>query len=160
MTVILIAAAVLLVIYRQFQARDVSARGLIVIPLILLGLGAQNLASSPPVGALAVGALALDAAAGIALGVLRGRSLRIWQESDGTWWRKGTRSTAVLWVASIAARIAIIGGARALGVHDASAAGPLELAFGVSLAAQYAVVALRAGLLTGAHAHRIASELK
>jgi hypothetical protein len=160
MTAILIAAAILFVIYRQFQTRDVSARGLIVIPLVLVALAAQNLATAPPAGALAIAALALDVAAGIVLGVLRGRSLRVWRDGDGTWWRTGTAATAALWIASIAVRIGIIVGARALGVADASAAGPLELAVGISLAAQYAVVALRCGLLSGAWAPRVASELK
>jgi hypothetical protein len=36
-----------------------------------------------------------------------------------------------------------------LGVHDATSAAALELAVGVSLGAQFAMIAYRAGLLTG-----------
>jgi hypothetical protein len=78
---------------------------------------------------------------------LRGRSALVWQDADGTWWRRGTRTTAALWIGTIAVRIGTIVGARLLGDHDATSAGAIELALGVSLAAQFAVIALRCGLV-------------
>jgi hypothetical protein len=144
---ILIAAIALIVIYRQFQTRAISTRGLVILPLALLVLGANGLAQTPPKGALAIGALALEAAIGIGLGALRGRSVLVWQDTGGTWWRRGTRTTAALWVGTIAVRIGVIVGARLLGDHDATSSGSIELALGVSLAAQFAVIALRCGLV-------------
>ena len=160
MTAILIAAAVLLIIARQFQTREVTGRSLVVIPLVLIGLGTLQLVSAPPSGALVLGVLALDAGAGIVLGALRGRSIRVWRASDGTWLRKGTTATALLWAVSIAARVAIVALARILGVHDAAAAGPLELAFGASLAAQYAVIGRRCGLVGRVALRRIVSQTR
>jgi hypothetical protein len=139
---ILIAAIALIVIYRQFQTRAISTRGLVILPLALLVLGANGLAQTPPKGALAIGA-----AIGIGLGALRGRSVLVWQDTGGTWWRRGTRTTAALWVGTIAVRIGVIVGARLLGDHDATSSGSIELALGVSLAAQFAVIALRCGLV-------------
>ena len=146
-TAVLIGAVVLLVIYRQFQARAVSGRGLVVLPAILLVLAAQSLSRTPPSGDLATGAIVVEALAGIGLGVLRGRSVQLWQDADGTWWRRGTVQTAALWAGTIAVRIAILVGARALGDHGATTSGPLELAFGLSLGAQFAVIAQRCGFI-------------
>jgi hypothetical protein len=146
--IILVAAAIALAIYRQFQARQLTGRSLLIIPLVLIGLGLEGLASVPPAGDLAIGVLAVNLLAGVGLGALRGRSVRIWQASDGSWWRKGTTTTLVLWVASIAVRLGIVAGARMLGVHDATSAGALELAVGISLGAQFATIAYRAGLLS------------
>jgi hypothetical protein len=156
--IVLVVAAIALAIYRQFQAREVTSRGLLVLPLVLIGLGLHGLASVPPTGDLAIAVVALDLLAGAGLGALRGRSVRVWQASDGRWWRKGTAATLALWVASIAVRLGIVAGARALGVHDATSAGALELAVGVSLGAQLAMIAYRAGLLTGVAAVRPVSQ--
>jgi hypothetical protein len=145
---VVIAAVVLLVIYRQFQTRPVSSRGLVIMPAILLVLAAQSLSKTPPSGDLATGAIVLETLVGIGLGVLRGRSVLVWRDESGTWWRRGTLQTALLWGCTVAVRIAIIVGARALGDHGATRSGPLELAFGVSLAAQFAVIAERCGFIT------------
>jgi hypothetical protein len=52
----------------------------------------------------------------------------------------------MLWAGTVVARVAAAGAAVALGVHTPFG-GELELFLGISLAAQYAVVAARCGLI-------------
>lgn len=147
---ILILAGVALMVARQFKARALRPAALVAVPLVLVALGAQSVASHR-LGMVAVGVLAANVAISLALGALRGRSERVWRTPDGTTWRKNTATTAVLWAASIAARALAVVIARALGVHG-NPAGELELLLGISLAAQHAAIAIRAGLFRHAPA--------
>ena len=162
MTVILIAAAILIVIYRQFQAAPYRPRDCRASRSCLIGLGAQSLAASPPAGALAIGALTLDAAPASSLGVTaRPLAVQVWRAADGTWWRKGTVATAALGPRRSRSRVGIVAGARAVGVARRCGGRPARA--GVRRLARCAVracVALRSGLLTGALASRAASDAR
>ena len=138
---LLIIAAVLLVIVRQFQPRPIRPLGLIAIPAVLLLLGHYT-------GSLAVvvALLAADLVLSVVLGYVRGESERVWRAADGAAYRRGTRTTAALWGVSIAARVAASLAASPLGVH-AARANDLSLLLGASFASQHVVIARRAGLL-------------
>lgn len=141
---LLIIAAVLLVIVRQFQPRPIRPLGLIAIPAVLLLLGLRGHYT----GSLAVVAavLAADLLLSVVLGYVRGESERVWRAADGAAYRRGTRTTAALWGVSIAARVAASLAASPLGVH-AARANELSLLLGASFASQHVVIARRAGLL-------------
>jgi hypothetical protein len=142
---ILILAIVAVMVVRQFKARTLRPAPLVGVPLVLIALGVQSL-HVHQLDTVAAALLAANVVISVALGTLRGRSEHVWRTPAGDTWRKGTSSTAALWAASIAARLIATIVARTLGVHSA-AAGELELLLGISLAAQHAVIATRAGLI-------------
>ncbi|HTV10481.1 MAG TPA: hypothetical protein VME20_01340 [Acidimicrobiales bacterium] len=148
---LVIAALAVWVVTRQLRARPVVARQLFVLPVILvvLGIGSLNSAVSKSGAHFSTSDatwLAIDLAATIVFGVIRGTSIRLYPEG-GVLWRKGTLVTLAGWVLSFAVR----GGIGVLASdHGAKAvaSSALALSFGVSLAVQGAVVYLR-GLREG-----------
>jgi hypothetical protein len=147
---VLILALVGFVLYRQTIARPVVARRLWLLPAVLsvIGIAAISHVDNGNLSVTAVEYLAVDLAASIALGGVRGCFVRVF-ERDGVMWRQGGLVTLALWIVTIGIRIviAILAGAAGLGnVMDAA----LELSLGVSLLAQNGVVALR-GSRMGLH---------
>jgi hypothetical protein len=145
MTMVLVALGLYLALARQFRRRTVASRSLVLVPIVLLGLGVQGVLHGDP-NTVAVESLLVGGGVAVVLGAARGASERVWNEDD-TWFRQGTKRTALLWLASIAARVAVAAGARALGGH-VDLITDVELALGISLAAQHLVIARRAGLLS------------
>ena len=90
------------------KARPVVVRKLFVLPVILVVVGIGSLNSAASKGGTHFSSsdatwLAIDLAATIVFGVLRGASVRLYPQ-DGALWRKGTWVTLVGWVLSFAAR--------------------------------------------------------
>jgi hypothetical protein len=141
---VVIAVAVLgFVLYRQTVARPVTMRKLWILPGILVVLGAVSLSKIDHghLSGTAVGYLALDIASSLVLGAIRGLFVRVYAQ-DGVMWRQGSSTTIALWVVSILVRVGIAILASHAGVGNVSDAG-LDLAFGLSLGSQNAVVAYR-----------------
>jgi hypothetical protein len=148
MTAALILLAVAALMIRQFRARELRPALLVGAPLVLVAFAAQGLDRTPPAGAAAAAFLGLGVAVAAGLGILRGRSERVWHAADGSILHQGTLATGLLWLATFGARAASMATERMAGVHVAL--GPeIELVCGASLAAQFTVVAWRAGLVTG-----------
>ena len=142
---LIVLAGVSLLVFRQARPRAVRPVALVAVPVVLVALGTPVVLAGP-LGAAAIGLVAVNVVISVGFGVLRGRSERLWRSADGVIWRRSTRRTAVLWLATVAARVAAAGAAVALGVHTPFG-GELELFLGISLAAQYAVVAARCGFV-------------
>lgn len=148
---LVIAALVVWVLTRQLQARPVVVRKLFVLPAILVVLGTSSLNSAASKGGAHFNSsdakwLAIDLAATVVFGVIRGTSVRLYPQ-DGVLWRKGTWVTLLGWALSFAARGAIGVLASDHGAK-AVASSALALSFGASLAVQGAVIYLR-GLRSG-----------
>jgi hypothetical protein len=142
---VVIGALVVWVLTRQLQARPVTVRKLFVLPVILAIIGIGSLNSAVSKGAHFTSSdttwLAIDLAATVVFGLLRGASIRLYAQ-DGVLWRKGTWLTLAGWLASFAVR-AGIGVLAADNGAKVVASSALTLSFGVSLAVQGAVVYLR-----------------
>jgi hypothetical protein len=151
MTIAIIILAVAALLIRQFRAREIRTGLFIAVPAVLLGLAARALDHTPPATAASVALLAVGATTAIALGILRGVSERVWHAPDGSALHQSTIVTLLLWVATVAVRGIVIVAERTLGVH-VDVAAEIELVCGASLAAQFAVVSWRAGLLGGVRA--------
>jgi hypothetical protein len=137
------------VLYRQTVARPVSVRRLWLLPAILIVLGVISIShvNHGHLSGTADAYLAVDVVSSIALGALRGFFVRVYGQ-DGVMWRQGSAVTIALWIVSIAVRVLVGILAANAGVGNVSDAA-LEVAFGLSLASQNAVVAwsgLRQGL--------------
>jgi hypothetical protein len=168
-----VAIAVLIliwVVFRQVQARPLATGRMMVLPgaLAVLGLLALGRAAGSGHGlaSAAVPWLAADLGLAVVSGAARAPSVRVF-ERDGRLWRRGGALTVVLWLVSIGARAGLEALAARAGAGTALD-DVLPLTFGVSLVAQYVVIALRArgvallpaarakfpGRRTGRHPHR------
>ena len=143
LNVALVGALVVFILYRQTIARPLTARGIWLLPaiLIIIALAAISNVDHGVLSYTAVAYLAIDVGSSLALGALRGCFIRVF-ERDGVLWRQGNITTVLLWVAAIGIRIVIGFFASNAGVGNVSVAG-LELALAASLLGQNVVVALR-----------------
>jgi hypothetical protein len=141
--VLLIAAAVVWILARQVQVARVKPRLLWLTPVILAFFGIRSLPSSTWHVPADLGLLALSAAISLGLGVWRGQTIKVWRDADGTWWRKGSALTLVLWGALIVARGLLYGVGVAVGHREATNLGAILVVLALSFAAQNAVIALR-----------------
>jgi hypothetical protein len=141
--IVLVAALLVFVVYRQMRSAPIEPRQLVIFPLILAVFGFVNLQKQPP--DLIAGGVALVASVLTALlfGVARGRTTLIWRAGNVTM-RKGTTTTLLLWIAAILVRVIIGGIARRAGVPLSMTAGEIPLFLGVTLAGQNAVIWQRA----------------
>jgi hypothetical protein len=79
----------------------------------------------------------------LVLGAARGSSVSV-TEKDGSAFQKGTKWTLVLWIATIAARVAMIFADHALGMSPTLANASFAVMLGVTLGAQNWVIFERA----------------
>jgi hypothetical protein len=148
--VVVAIALVAWIVVRQVQPRPVNVRQLLILPAILIVIGASEVSKAAPSGhsltSTDVTWLAVDLAVAVISGLARAATIRLF-EQDGELWRQGTRVTVALWLASIAARVVI----ALLGSHHGAGKvldDGLLLSFGVSLIVQSAVILWR-GQQTG-----------
>jgi hypothetical protein len=140
---LLIAAAVVWILARQVRLAPVKPRLLVLAPLVLGYAGLESLPASTWRDATDPALLALGVAVSVGLGVWRGRTIAVWRDEAGVWWRRGSTLTLALWGALFAARGALYVLAVATGHPEASGAGALLLGLAISFAAQNAVIGLR-----------------
>lgn len=127
---LLIAAAAVVIVVRQFRARRITAdRRWWIMPAVLVFLalrepGLLDLHHHAE-SALLLGAELLI---GLATGAGWAWTTRIWTEPDGTVWSRSTKAGVAVWVVGIALRVGLFGLGTALGVHQDSSALLLALA--------------------------------
>lgn len=73
----------------------------------------------------------------------RGRTIAVWRDAEGVWWRRGSKLTLALWGALLVARGLLYVVDLVVGHPEASGVGALLLTLALSFAAQNAVIALR-----------------
>ncbi|GAA2258625.1 MULTISPECIES: DUF1453 domain-containing protein [Kitasatospora] len=123
LTNVLIAIAVAaLMVGRQLRARKIDTeRRFWILPVVLAGLGLRDPALIDSTHrAESVGLLATSIVAVLAVGSAWGWTVRLWQESDGSVWAKGTMATVAVWGVMIAIRVGLYGLGSALHVHQSS----------------------------------------
>lgn len=135
------AAGIVWVVYRQFIGRYASP-GRMILPLVLVVVGFSQVASAHlewTAGVTAV--IALDLLVTIALGAVRGMAITLSMQ-DGYLFQRGGVRSLLLWLVSIGARVlfAVLAAGTAAGPATSAT---LMLSFGLSIAAQYAVLAFR-----------------
>jgi hypothetical protein len=142
----LIAAVVaVFLIARQFVPRSINPLWMLGVPLVAGFLGVQALAGSPPAGGTALALLAVNLGLGAGAGLLRGVTVRIWQDPARGWMMQGTALTFVLWLVTIGLKVGF-------GIADRGAFSTSEIGLLVAVtfgAQNLAVWARMAGLLPG-----------
>lgn len=148
--VVLIAAAVVWILWKQIQPAPVKTRLLVLAPLVMGYFGIRNTPGSTWSSAADVTLILVGAVFAIVLGLARGATIRVWRERDGRVWRQGSRMTLLLWGALLLVRVIMAG--VAVGTHHKAAdgLGPILLSLAVSFAAQNVVTGLRMSALAGA----------
>jgi len=138
-------AIVVFFIVRQLRSDRFEQRSL-VFPIGLGIYGAVILNSTSkhhPVTAASAVLLCLSAAASVGFGVIRGRTIELF-ERDGELWERATWATIAGWIGLLVTRILIIGAATAAGATLAASSSSIPLMLAITLAAQMIVVGQRA----------------
>lgn len=141
--ILLIAAAVVWILARQVKPAPVKTRLLIAAPLIMAYFGIKNTPASTWKDTADLAFIAIGAVFSIALGLWRGTTIRVWRESDGSWWRAGSKYTLYLWGALLVVRALLAGAADATGHKPADGLGPILFSLALSFAAQSVIIATR-----------------
>ena len=137
--IVLIAAAIVYVLARRLMGEPAVGQRLLVLPAVLGVIGLTQ-TSVHSLSALAV--LVVSAALSVVFGLLRGLTIRTY-EQDGIVMLRYTAMTIVVWVASIGARFA-------LGfVTNSSGSNGLMLVVGAGLLAEGLVVLAKAVRVRG-----------
>jgi hypothetical protein len=139
--IVLGAALAVFIIVRQFLPRRITPRLMIIGPAILAYFGLTGLGS---LDATAVAFLTINAGVGLVLGLLRATTVRVWLDEQGQAYMRGTWATLGLWLALVVARLALMAVERSFGLQLSSYSGSYMLPVAVTLAAQNALVWLRA----------------
>lgn len=145
--ILLIAAAVIWILARQVNAAPIKSRLLVLAPLLMGYFGIKDTPVSTWKSGADLAFILVGALVSIGLGLWRGGTIRVWRESDGVWWRAGSRSTLYLWGAMLAVRAVLAAVAASTGHKAADGLGPILFSLALSFAAQNAVIATH---MTGA----------
>ena len=139
-------AIVVFFIVRQLRSERFEQRSLIFpIGLGIYGAVILNGTSKHhPVTAASAGLLGASAAASVGFGVIRGRTIELF-ERDGELWERATWATIAGWIGLLVTRIVIIATAAVVGATLAASPSSIPLMLAITLAAQMIVVGRRAG---------------
>lgn len=140
--ILLIAAAVVWILARQVKASPVKPRLLVLAPLVMGYFGIKDTPVSTWKSGADLGFILVGAIFSIGLGLWRGNTIRVWRETDGSWWRAGTKTTLYLWGALLLVRGALAGVADATSHKAADGLGPILFSLALSFAAQNIVIGM------------------
>lgn len=148
--ILLIAAVIVFVVYRQMTTQRVGGKA-VIIPGLLVVYGLyEAYFGTHPTGLLdphhlvvSVALIAVSLVLSAGLGVWRGVTVHAWRDQAGVLWRKGTAMTIVAWVVSIGSRV-LVGVLGGYLFHAAETSASIMIAAGVSIAVQNLVISGRA----------------
>jgi hypothetical protein len=140
--ILLIAAAVVWILARQVKASPIKSRLLVLAPLIMGYFGIKDTPASTWKSGADLGFIVVGALFSLGLGFWRGNTVRVWRETDGTWWRAGTRTTLYLWGALLLVRGVLAVIADSTGHKAADGLGTILFSLALSFAAQNVVIAM------------------
>jgi hypothetical protein len=127
---LVIAAVVVLVLVRQFRARQIGAgRRWWLLPVILAAVALRR----PGIvdahhRTESVVLLGVELLIGLATGAGWAWTTRIWAEPDGSVWSKSTKASVTVWIVGIALRVGLFALGAAFGVQQDSSAVLVALA--------------------------------
>ena len=136
-TILLAVAAVAFVLYSRLKGQPLTARRLLIMPVVLVAIGCSELGHPSSTG---VGFLVAAGALSLALGAVRGATVAVFAR-DGALWYRYRKATLGLWLLTLGARGALVGVASALGLVGGYG---MLVSLGLSLLGESAVVGLRA----------------
>ncbi len=155
--VLIAAAVIVLVVGRQLRARRLDTeRRFWLLPLVLAAVALRDPVLIDPHHRVAAAVLLAGSMLTTAgMGCAWGWTVRIWRETDGALWTKGTTATVFAWVGAILIRAAWYGVGAALHVHQSSSV--LLLSLGLLLLVRSAAVQWRSRQMDGGKLHGLAA---
>jgi hypothetical protein len=141
--IVLIAALVVFVIVRRFAGRAVDPRRSMVMPAALAVYGFVLLRQVGHLSPTDFGWLTVDGTSAVLTGLARGTSVHLY-ERGGVLWQRYRPATLAWWIAAITIRFGIAAAAISAGADRKVMDSSFVLMFGISLAAEAAVVLPRA----------------
>jgi hypothetical protein len=146
--VALTAAAVVLVVVRQFRTRRVDTdRRWWVVPVVLAVVAVREpglVDAHHRAGSVVL--LVAELLIGLAVGAGWAWTSRTWAEPDGGVWSRSTKAGVAVWSVGIALRAGLFGVGAALGIHQDSSA--LVLALAATLLVRSGILVRRAQALS------------
>jgi hypothetical protein len=144
-TILLVIAAVGYVLWSRMQGRPVKIRRLILLPVVLVVLGITDLtgSSAPHLTPKDITFLVIGVAISALLGAARGATIEVYT-NQGEIWQRYRKSTVGLWLALIAAKVALLAIAGSAGASAGGGTNSLLLSLGISLLAEAAIIGPRA----------------
>ncbi|MFF4380079.1 DUF1453 domain-containing protein [Kitasatospora sp. NPDC001547] len=141
----LVAVVVVVVVIRRLRGEPLNARDLFGAPVVLTGLGGWTVAQRPGLRVSDYGWIAAGAVLGVALGAVRGATIRVY-EREGVLWQRYTGRTFLV----AALSLAVMAGFAALAGYYGLApdARPVQLSIGVGFLGEALVVGCR-GVVSG-----------
>jgi hypothetical protein len=100
---LVVLAVLVLMVGRQMRARPLKPRALVIVPALMVYAAVRA-----PGAAAADVTLVAGLVGEVALGVVRGLSMRVWRDREGQVWRQGTRYTLAWWLVGLVARIGLV----------------------------------------------------
>jgi hypothetical protein len=131
-----------LVVAAQFRTRRVRALAYVWM-VLLVARGCVPPGPSRPT-AVSIALLLVSLLVSAAFGVLRGRTMPMWRAGDAAVYRRGDRTTLLLWLATIATKIGMVVAAQEWLAEPVNL-NALWLGLGVTVAVQQYVLLRRAG---------------
>ncbi|MCQ4043071.1 DUF1453 domain-containing protein [Streptantibioticus rubrisoli] len=145
LVVTLIAVVAVIVVVKRLIGEPLNVRDLFVPPIALIGVGVWLLCETDGLTRADIAWATAGAALGLALGAVRGMTIRVF-DKGGVLWQRYTGRTFLVVVASLAASAGFGLFATAMGMHEG--ARPVQLSIGVGFLGEALVVGRRA-LATG-----------
>ncbi|GAA2931840.1 hypothetical protein GCM10020221_29590 [Streptomyces thioluteus] len=139
--VVVIAVVAVVVVVKRLTGEPLNARDLFAPPVVLTGLGVWALCEADGLTGADAAWATVGAVLGLALGAVRGTTIRIF-ERDGVLWHRYTGRTFLVLVASLAVSAGFGLFASAMGMHEG--ARPVQLSIGVGFLGEALVVGRRA----------------
>lgn len=141
----IVIVVVVLLIARRMAGEPLQPTRVFLLPPVFLAIGVYDFAKSAHGGLRAADLtfLAVDVLVGLAFGVARGMSVGLF-ERDGHLWMRYRVRTILLWLLLVGVRLLLNLAGQAAGAHVAGANTTLVMMFGLTLAAESVVLAIRA----------------
>jgi hypothetical protein len=141
--VLAVVVVMALVIARQLKGEPLRGRRVILLPAVLIVIGAVDLHSTRHLNVADVICIGIGAVTAAAIGLVQGRTLRL-ELRDGGLWGQMPVSGLWWWGALIVSRLVMAGIAIPLGAHAVMSTDSILLVLGVNRMVQAAVITYRA----------------
>jgi hypothetical protein len=141
--IVLIVVAVGYILVRRMIGEQAEARRMLILPTVLVIIGLSDVSKDVKTPA-AVGILVATAAISVAIGALRGASVRI-STREGVAFVQYTALTVILWVANVVIKFGANAGLRVIDPNDSAAlSNSLMLTLGAGMLIEGLIVLARA----------------
>lgn len=147
--IVAILALTVWAIYKQTVTAEVKGPSRFKMAIIYAAAGVAVGGFDLPSGTAGWALIAAGVALSLVVGLFRGHLTRVWADTDGRVWRRGTSVTVGLFVALIAVKFALGALASLRGIDDGAGFGEVLVMIAVMIAVQAEIIWRRAQRLPG-----------